>query len=624
MSKLFYTLLMLFILFLTGCNADYEGMAERRVQYAEKNRGDIAIAVFQNSNNSSYINGVVLAVEEVNLQGGLLGRNLKLLVEQDGNDFDSIKSTIRRVTSNPKVAAVLGHVASKVVIPASVVYEKSKILFFPPFFTAKGLTAHNFNYIFRMLPKSKVMAAQMANITATLGYKKIVMLLARDEYSRELAFLYEEAAVKLGLKLVVHASLYEKSINYRHVISEFKGREFDAIFLSSPAGPAARMVKQLREMRIDVPIIGIDTLNSDEFRKKVGSAGRKMIVPSVYNANASNFPNQTFRFSYNEKYNKFPDTNAAQGYDSVMLFAEAVNKAQSTVPELLSSTLHYMPASVGVTGIHDFDKTGEIAGKKYFFKTLIGDEWRMVPAIHSPFLLERLVQGLSKKAQGNQKITNFSEAFSKKLHTDDYRKVLLDLSHDILKFKSLGVIYEDSESGRKAADYDLIKQVAKKKGFEVKACKVEFSRSDKTWVEKKLKACYGKLSLWVDVIYLVAYKNVDQSLIRKLNAGLGFFKIPLLTIDRGSQVDPNVSLALDRLTVDLREINTASLFKQLLKGIKVHEFQDRLSALPVISVNIENLQKYDIAIDEILSLSPDSYVSFQEFNAYSLSTQNIK
>jgi len=621
MNRRFYALLIIFLFILTGCNADYEGMAERRLQYAEKNTGDIAIAVFQSKTNSSYVNGVVLAVEEINQEGGLLGRNLKLLVEQDGSDFDSIRSTIRRVASNPKVAAVLGHISSKVVIPASVVYEKSEILFFPPFSTVKGLTSHNFNYVFRMLPKSKVMAAQMANITATLGYKNIVMLLARDEYSRELAFLYEEAAVKLGLKLVVHASLYEKNMNYRPVISEFKGQEFDAIFLSSPAKPAARMVRQLREMRVNVPIIGTDTLNSNEFREGVGSAGRKTIVPSVYNAAANNFPNQKLRKNYRAKYKEFPDGRAAQGYDSVMLFAQAVERAQSTVPALLSSTLHYMPAWVGATGIHAFDKTGEIAGKKYFFQTLKNEEWHMIPEIHSPFLLDRLVKGLSKKIENNQTITNFNKAFSKKLHVDDYREILLDLAHDILKFKSLGVIYEDSEVGRKTADYDLIKRVAKRKSFEVRDCKVEFSHSDKAFVERKLKACYGKLSLWVDAVYSMVYENVDQDLARRLNAGLGFFKIPLLTIDRGSQVDPNVSLALDRLKVNLRDINTASLFKRLLVGIEVHEFQDRLSALPVISVNIENLQKYDIAIDEILNLSPDSYISLQEFN---LAAQGIK
>ncbi|NOY72815.1 MAG: amino acid ABC transporter substrate-binding protein, partial [Gammaproteobacteria bacterium] len=222
MSMPFYGWLIIFLLLLAGCNADYESIAERRLEYAKKNKGDIVIAVFQDFDNSNYISGVLLAVEEIRQrQGGLLGRNIKLLIEQDGLDFDSIKPTIRRIAVNPQVSAVLGHRSSKVAIPASVVYEKSHILFLPPFATVKGLTAHNFNYVFRMLPANQILADQMANVATTLGYKKIVTLYARDDYSRELAFLFEEAAIRQGIKLVHHASFFDKNVNFRPVISQF-------------------------------------------------------------------------------------------------------------------------------------------------------------------------------------------------------------------------------------------------------------------------------------------------------------------------------------------------------------------------------------------------------------------
>jgi len=82
---------------LTACNVDYETMASQRLKYAQKNQGEIVIVALQDSDGSHYIKGAMLAVEEINQQKGLLGRPLKLLVEQDSPDFVTAKSTIRRI-----------------------------------------------------------------------------------------------------------------------------------------------------------------------------------------------------------------------------------------------------------------------------------------------------------------------------------------------------------------------------------------------------------------------------------------------------------------------------------------------------------------------------------------------
>ena len=104
---------------LTACNVNYEMMASQRVKYAQKNQGEIVIVALQDSPRSHYIKGAMLAVEEINQQKGLLGRPLKLLVEQDSSDFATAKPTIRRIVSNPKVSAVMGHRNTAVAIPAS-------------------------------------------------------------------------------------------------------------------------------------------------------------------------------------------------------------------------------------------------------------------------------------------------------------------------------------------------------------------------------------------------------------------------------------------------------------------------------------------------------------------------
>lgn len=389
------------LLFLAGCNADYidyAAAAERRIEYARINQGDIVISAIQDSSQSNYIKGVALAVEEINRRkGGLLGRKLKLNIEPGSIDFESTLPTIRRIVADPAVSVVLSQGSSTVAIPASIIYEKSKTLFMPSFSTAEGLTSHRFEYVFRMLPDNGFMTEQISGVAETLGYGKIAILYARDDYSRELAFLFEESAISRQLELVFRASFFARDIDFRPIISDLRDQQFDAIFISAGARAAATLVRQLREMDIDAPILGADSLNSKEYKSSVGIAGNGTIVPTLYNMRSDDTLNRNFTSRYRDKHQIPPDADAAQGYDSVLLFANSVIRAKSTLPALLRTTLHFTPPWIGVTGIHRYDKKGHIQGKKYFFQTLNNEKWRMLPTIRQPSFLQQPEHHLKSK-----------------------------------------------------------------------------------------------------------------------------------------------------------------------------------------------------------------------------------
>jgi ABC-type branched-chain amino acid transport systems, periplasmic component len=405
----FYRLLvwLLLSLNLLGCSPDYANMAEQRLEYARQNQGDIHIVAFRDTYKSNYLNGVLLAAETINQRPGkLLGRTLVVNIEQDQASFEETKPTIRRIAANPKVTAVLGHRASSLSIPASAIYESSQIIFIPPFATAQGLTGYNFQYVFRMSPKGEIIAEQLASVAEQLGYKNIVTLYERNDISRELAFLFEDAAVKRGIKLVQNSSFFEGEDNYRPLISQFTSKDFDAVFVSSPPQPGGKMVKQLREMGVNKPILGNDSFNLPAYANAAGAAGKNTIVPAIYQPNNKNPYNTAFIQRYQAKYQEDPDYNAAQGYDSVMLLATGIEKAGATIPALLSSTMHYIPAWLGATGLHAYDAYGDLYGKHYVFNVWQQGEFRPLPAIHVPFLLSRFEQRLStttdKNSQTNQ------------------------------------------------------------------------------------------------------------------------------------------------------------------------------------------------------------------------------
>jgi len=215
---------------LAACTADYEAMAQHRIEYANKNHGEIVIAAIQDSDNSHYIRGISVAIEEINQsKNRLLGRPLKLQLEPGYSDFKSAKSSIRRIADNPKVAVVLGHTKDEVVLPASVIYEKSKLLFFPPITTTEELTSHKSLFTFRMLPDNIDMAKQISNLSKALGFTKVVVLYAGSDRHRELGLLFKEIASKADLSLVSSHSFFENTDDFRPLLSDLRKKEFDAV-----------------------------------------------------------------------------------------------------------------------------------------------------------------------------------------------------------------------------------------------------------------------------------------------------------------------------------------------------------------------------------------------------------
>jgi branched-chain amino acid transport system substrate-binding protein len=369
------------------------------------------------------------------------------------------------------------------------------------------------------------------------------------------------------------------------------------------------MIKQLREMDINVPIIGADTLNSRPFEKAAGLAGENTITPTIYDIDAQTNINQEFSTQYQQVYNIKPDYNAAQGYDSVMLLAHAIEQTQSTLPKSLSATLHYIPYWIGVTGVHAFDSVGNIFGKKYFFQVLKNNQWHMLPAINIPYLLDSFEHLVALQTR-QKEITPYSELFATRLHPDDNKKLQLDLLHEIFRFRRLGLIYEDTPDGKKLSGYDLVQAVARKKGFTVIDCDLPFSRLQTKEAESRLLRCYGKLAPLIDALYVSPYPGINQQFITQLNETLRYFKVPALAILEEKPKNTGITMALGKPNMNLQALGSVNVFDKLLSGLRVYEFAEKLNNLPVIAVNLKVLNEYGYlsSDDRILKLSPHMYI----------------
>ena len=363
------------------------GLDEKNKNWIEKVQeftSEIHLGVIWSGDNKeedkdSFLDGVKLAVEEINNQNGILGRKLaihKEFVKRD--NLDKSREIAERMRNNEKIRAVIGRQGSSLTIPFTYVYESSNIVYFAVSATNNNVIRHGMRFIFRQLPDNKAFAKALVNFCKLQKYQNLSLLYSRDSYSEELSYAFRDYAIENNLNIVFEKSFFQTQENFMDIaanIANINGLKPDAIFLATVVPTAVRVVKDLRSMGITIPLIGSDSLDGNNFAHAVGEQGNHLVVPTIYNPFSKHPENISFTRAYKHRYGNQPDTWAAQGYDVIKLLAYAMRKGGITVPASIAMSLRYMSPRPGATGMYAYDKNGNLQDKPIYFKEMQHEEF---------------------------------------------------------------------------------------------------------------------------------------------------------------------------------------------------------------------------------------------------------
>ncbi len=349
---------------------NYEEIYKKRAEKAGAADTDILIGIVDTSLQSTlFKEGVNLAVEEINENGGISGRKIKTINYDDKGSDKEGEKVARELAKNTDVVAVVGHRRSDVAVPVSVIYERYGVLFISPGATHPNLTRYSTDFTFRNTPVNEDIGRQMAEFVKRYGTKKIVVFYQRDDTARRLAEIFHKEADSLGIEIVATRSFFSWQDNFRATFSMLKKNyEFDMIFLSGFLPVSATLIKQAREMEITAPFIAGYSLDSPQLWSIAGRAAEGTIVATLFDPNQPQKDTRSFVKRFEEKYSVIPDTWAAQGYDAVSVLAKAMEKSGSSVPIIVATTLKFLEDWKSVTGTYSFTYTGDISGRYYFFQ----------------------------------------------------------------------------------------------------------------------------------------------------------------------------------------------------------------------------------------------------------------
>lgn len=311
-----------------------------------------------------YGQGLQMAVDEINAAGGVLGRPLMVLREDDHESVDEGRLVAQRLAQDEDVVAVIGHMQSYVSLPASAIYDLFGIVHLAPTATDPRLTQQGYRRLFRMTFTDRETGAQMADFAAAQGYDRVAIYYIRNAYGRSLANAFEERALERGVGIADRQSYDPNAVGgdraLTDILASWRDLNLQAIFIAGEPREAAAMVRAAREREIDVPVLGGDALGTADFVSLGGRAVEGAVLAAAFHPAEERDAVRRFSAGFRQRYGRLPDASAALAYDAVRLLAHGMTQAESVDPDGVADALRAMTGWRGVTGTVTFTDDGDL------------------------------------------------------------------------------------------------------------------------------------------------------------------------------------------------------------------------------------------------------------------------
>ena len=305
----------------------------------------------------SSVNGIKLAADEVNAAGGINGKQVELLVEDDRSDASEAATIVTKFVTQDQVHAVIGEVASSRSIAAAPIAQNAKIPMLTPSSTNPEVTKKG-DFIFRSCFIDPVQGAAIAQFAAkSLGAKTAAIMVDRkNDYSTGLEKVIDQTFTRMGGKIVATQSYQEGDQDFNAQLTSLKGFNPEVIFVPGYYNDVGLIAKQARDKGITVPLIGGDGWDSVQLYKIGGSALNGSYFTNHYSPYDTDPKVQKFVNDYKSRYGAVPDALAATAYDAANIMFDAIKRSKSLSGPDIRDALAATKDFPGVTGTVTFNQ----------------------------------------------------------------------------------------------------------------------------------------------------------------------------------------------------------------------------------------------------------------------------
>lgn len=300
-------------------------------------------------------NGVKLAIDEINANGGVLGKKLEYIVYDEKGDATEAVNAYNKLVTNDNIVALIGDVTSTPSIAVAQQAAKDGIPMITATGTAADITKAGKN-IFRVCFIDPYQGEVMASYASKkLNAKKAAILYnTSDDYSIGLTNSFEATAKTLGLTVVDKEGYTKGDVDFNSQLTKIAAANADVLFIPVYYEDAALIAVQAKAAGIKAVMLGADGWDGIVDKISDKTAIENAYFCCGYSAESTDAKLQAFIKKYTETYKEAPKGFSAQGYDAVYLLAQAMKDAGSTDKTAVVNALTKINFT-GITGTIKFD-----------------------------------------------------------------------------------------------------------------------------------------------------------------------------------------------------------------------------------------------------------------------------
>ena len=301
-------------------------------------------------------NGARLAVEEINRSGGVLGKRLDMLVEDDRGEASEAASVVSKLITRDHVVALIGENASSRTLAAAPIAQSYRVPMISPSSTNTEVTKKG-DYIFRVCFIDPFQGKVLATFArGTLRAETAALLVdAKSDYSVGLAEAFRESFTGAGGRVVSEQKYSEGDSDFSAQLTALRPLRPDVLVIPGYYTDAGLIARQARSLGVETVLLGADGWDSPKLAEIGGEAIEGAYFANHYSVDDPAPAVRAFIASYKKAHRAEPDSIAALSYDAARLLADAIRRAGSTEGKRVRDALAETKDFPGVTGAITMD-----------------------------------------------------------------------------------------------------------------------------------------------------------------------------------------------------------------------------------------------------------------------------
>ncbi|MEI6065719.1 MAG: ABC transporter substrate-binding protein [Methylococcaceae bacterium] len=304
--------------------------------------------------------GIDLAVEQINLSGGINGKKIEIIYEDSKADAKTGASGMLKLIDIDKVQAIIDNSVSSVALAAVPIADKNKVVLLSTGSTNPKLSGIS-PYFFRIWNSDALEGKVSANfVVDSLNYKNISIVYVNNEYGNGLAEVFKKQLLNKRGTVAAFETFEQNNTDFKNIISKLKETSSDCIYLIAYPKEIAAFLKQRQELNLKKQIVGTVTMEDKQIIEIAGNAANGVIYPFPVNPSESDPTVSNFQNTFFKKYNKKPSITSDVGYDAVYLLSMAISNFNES-GDGIRQGLKAIKGFHGASGVIEFDDFGDVS-----------------------------------------------------------------------------------------------------------------------------------------------------------------------------------------------------------------------------------------------------------------------